>query len=339
MAEALRWGIMGTGNIARQFAAGVQGARRSVLTAVGSRRGDSAAAFAQKFGINPVHAHGSYEALLADGAVEAIYLSLPNAMHHEWTLKALAAGKHVLCEKPMAVTQTQGREMFDAATKHGRVLVEAFMYRSHPMTQRIVAQVRDGSIGQVKLIRSSFCFNMNQWRGNIRFDPALAGGGLMDVGCYCVNFARLIAGCEPTGIQVAAHLHASGVDDYAAGVLRFPNEVIASFTCGMTTQIDNTTYISGDGGFITIPVPWKPPHPGAMFTMQGMPSAQSDLGARKPMEKQVVACDAEAPLYALEADDFAATVRDGAAPAVSMPDTLGNLRVLDELRRQAGLPY
>ena len=338
MSNALQWGVMGTGNIARQFAEGVRaGARRSQLAAVGSRSAESARAFADKHGIPA--AHGSYEALLADARVEAIYLSLPNALHHEWTIKALRAGKHVLCEKPFATSAAQAREMFDVAQQAGRVLVEAFMYRSHPMMKAIVDEVRGGAIGRPKLIRASFCFKMNQWQGNVRFNPGLAGGGIMDVGCYCVSFCRLIAGAEPTKVHCSGHLHESGVDDYAAGVLTFPNGVAGVFTCGMTLHADNTTQVFGDEGFITIPVPWKPGEQGGEYTVQGMTPARSDTGAKAPAARRTERRAADRPLYALEADDFAATVQDGAAPAVTAADTLGNMAVLDELRKQVGLPY
>jgi len=335
----LHWGILGTGNIAQQFAEGVAHAHRSRVVSVGSRTQRSADDFAEKFDIK--HSHGSYEALLADEAVEAVYVSLPNSMHCEWTLRALEAGKHVLCEKPIAASADEAERMFDAAQQHGRVLVEAFMYRSHPLTKEVVQQVRGGAIGELKLIRTSFCFRVKSTEGNIRFDPDLAGGALMDIGCYCLSFARLLAGEEPDDVHAAAHLHETGVDDYAAGALRFPSGVLSTFTCGMTLQANNTAHICGDAGYIEVPVPWKPPMNQARYSVASMtPPRQDGEKAKSPKHgpsRQVHEVNAPLPLYGVEADDFASTVLDGAAPMVSAADSIGNMRLLDALREQVGV--
>src|SRR5688572_7212137 len=183
----LRWGILGTGNIARQFAAGLCATPRATVTAVGSRTREVAEAFASRLGgCAPVV--GTYDDVLASRDVDAVYVSLPNSLHHEWTIRALRAGKHVLCEKPFASNFAQAQEMFDVAKASGKLAVEAFMYRSHPQTRAALDLVAGGEIGEVKLIRASFCFRTSRIAGNIRFDPALAGGAVMDVGCYCVSF-------------------------------------------------------------------------------------------------------------------------------------------------------
>src|SRR5687768_13193128 len=291
MSERLRWGIMGTGNIARQFADGViSTARRSAVVAVGSRSADSAKEFAAKRQI--VKAHGSYDELLADPDVQAIYLSLPNALHHEWTIKSLKAGKHVLCEKPFALTRSQAAEMFDAAKKASRVLVEAFMYRSHPLTHAVIDAVRGGEVGVVRLIRSSFCYKTGRVDGNVRFDRKLGGGGLMDIGCYCINFSRMLAREEPNEIHASAHMHERGVDDVLAATMRFPSGIVASFTCGMTVHADNTAYICGDEGYIEVPVPWKPPAKQAAYTVARSTPPKMDIAAganpRPPRETRFV---------------------------------------------------
>src|SRR2546428_13775935 len=198
MSDRLRWGILGTGNIARQFAAGMKSAPRSEIVAVGSRSGESANEFARAHAT--ATAHASYQQLLDDQNVEAIYNSLPNSLHHEWTIKALRAGKHVLCEKPFARDEAETQEIFDAARHAGKIVTEAFMYRSNPLTLAVKKAVESGIIGQLLLIRTSFCYRTNKIAGNIRFDRALAGGGLMDIGCYCVNFSRYFASEEPTRI-------------------------------------------------------------------------------------------------------------------------------------------
>jgi predicted dehydrogenase len=340
MSERLKWGIMGTGNIARQFAEGVnKTAGRSVLAAVGSRTAEAAGAFADKHQIPASHA--TYDALVADADVQAVYISMPNSLHHEWTIKALRAGKHVLCEKPFALTCSQAVEMFDAAKKANRVLVEAFMYRSHPLTHAVIDSVRAGEIGNVRLIRSSFCYKTGRVDGNVRFDRALGGGGLMDVGCYCINFTRLIAREEPNEIHASAHFHERGIDDVLTATLKFPSGIVASFTCGMTVHGDNTAYICGDEGYIEIPVPWKPPPKQAAYTVARStpPRMDVDAGAtpRPPRETRLV--DADSELYAIEADDFATAVLDGKPPALNEADTLGNMAVLDEIRRQIALTF
>jgi predicted dehydrogenase len=262
---------------------------------------------------------------------------LPNTLHHEWTIKALRAGKHVLCEKPFATSVTQAAEMFDVARRQGRVLVEAFMYRTHPLTHAILETVRSGAIGEVRLIRSSFCFKVSKWEGNIRFAPGLAGGVIMDVGCYCVNFSRLYAGAEPSAVHVVHHRHASGVEDVAAGTLVFPNGVIATFSCGMSAHADNTSSICGTEGYIEIPVPWKPPAAGSTFTIgRSTPAKMESPGTPLPPPRVTRTVTVDGDLYGLEADAFAASVLDGAAVAVSEADTMGNQPVMDEMRRQLG---
>jgi D-xylose 1-dehydrogenase (NADP+, D-xylono-1,5-lactone-forming) len=344
MNERLRWGILGTGNIARQFADGLLRTRtagRSRITAVGSRSAESAQAFAQGREIAGVH--GSYDALLADPNVDAVYNSLPNSLHHPWTIKTLRAGKHVLCEKPFALTRTEAQEMFDEAARAKRVLVEAFMYRSHPLTHSFIDAVRGGEIGELKMLRTSFCYRTTRIDGNVRFDRKLGGGALMDVGCYCINFSRMLAGEEPSEIHASAHMHERGVDDLVVANLKFPSGVIASFSCGMSVHADNTASVCGTDAFVEIPIPWKPPARGAAYTIARSTPPKMDVAAgpggaqRPPRETRTV--DAGKELYALEADDFAAAVLDGKPPALTPADTLGNMAVLDEIRRQIGLTF
>jgi predicted dehydrogenase len=221
------------------------------------------------------------------------------------------------------------------------VLVEAFMYRSHPQTAKILQSIRDGAIGQVKLIKTSFCYRTTKIDGNIRFSRELHGGGVMDVGCYCINFSRLIAGMEPDRVLAAGKMHENGVDEWAGGTLGFANGMIANFVCGMTVQADNTAYVCGTEGYLQIPWPWKPPKQATFTIAHSIPprqdSANSTAGNRPPREDVTV--ETERELYALEADDFAATVLDHAPPALSREDSVGNMRVLDEVRRQMGMGF
>jgi predicted dehydrogenase len=248
MTAQLRWGILGTGNIARQFAAGLIASGRGRPVAAGSRNRESGEEFARTYSL--AAAYASYEELLADRDVDVVYNSLPNSLHHQWTIAALKAGKHVLCEKPLAMDAAEAEEMFDVARRNGRLLMEAFMYRCHPQTLAVLEAVRSGAIGELRLVRTSFCFNLNKPGGNVRLVRELGGGALMDVGCYCISLSRALAAAEPAQIRVAGHLHAAGIDDLAAGSMVFPSGMVADFTCGFTVQADNTAWVYGTEGSI-----------------------------------------------------------------------------------------
>ena len=336
MADRLRFGILSTGNIAQQFAAGVRGSRRCTLAAVASRAQGSADAFAQAQQVG--RAYGSYDQLLADSEVDAIYIGLPNSMHHEWTIKALGASKHVLCEKPIASNQAQAAEMFEVARARGKVLAEAFMYRSHPQTKKLMETIKAGAIGEVRFIRTSFTYKTTRIAENIRFRPDLAGGALMDIGCYCIDFSQLIAGRAPSSVSAYAVLHQSGVDELVAGAMQFPGGMLATFTCGMTAEANNSAQICGTAGYIEIPVPWKPAAGGAKFTIAyGIPPRMDGGAASKRPAPELVRVAADDNVYSYEADDFAAAVLDGAVPQMPAESTLSNMRILDELRKQVGV--
>jgi len=314
----LRWGILGTGMIAGRFAADLPSSRSGRLAAVASRSAESATAFTKKYGGEPVT---GYEALLARADVDAVYISLPNALHHEWTLAALDAGKHVLCEKPMALSEAEAREMFDRAEATGRILIEAFMYRAHPQTRLIHETVASGAIGEIRLIRTNFTFNRAASPQDARFQAGPGGGSLMDVGCYCVDFTRTLLGAEPNRVECVAHRHEFGVDDYAAGVLGFPNGALATFTCGMTVLSDQTAHIAGTEGRLEVTRFWQGKEGFSLVSPKGRVKKFSVKEKR--------------PIYAIEADAFADVV--AGAPNWNRPEnTLANLRVLEQLRRGAG---
>jgi D-xylose 1-dehydrogenase (NADP+, D-xylono-1,5-lactone-forming) len=338
MAGKLRWGILGTGNIASQFAKGLSASQRGSAAAVGSRQQKSADEFARNHAIP--RTFGSYESLIADPEIDAIYNSLPNAFHADWTIRALKAGKHVLCEKPLAMNAPEAEEMFAVARKTGRILVEAFMYRSHPQTLALLETVRGGAIGPLRLIRTSFCYRTRSITGNVRFQRTLGGGSLMDIGCYCINFARLFAGAEPTSIHAIANFHSTGVDDQAAGTMVFPNNIVSSFTCGMSLHADNTAYLCGEEGFIEVPVPWKPSADIAKFIItRGNEPKMDKPKSTAPPPREVRTIENAGDMYAIEADDFAASVLDAQPPRITREDSIGNMRVLDEMRRQIGLEF
>ncbi|MCG6958224.1 MAG: Gfo/Idh/MocA family oxidoreductase, partial [Gemmatimonadetes bacterium] len=205
----LRWGVMSTANIGRAAVnPAIQASTNGVLTVIASRDEARARAFAERASIP--RWHGSYEALVDDPEVDALYIALPNSLHREWTIRAAEAGKHVLCEKPLALDAGECREMQAAADAHGVKLMEAFMYRFHPRTGKVLEMVRSGALGDLRTLRSAFTFRLTR-PGNIRMDPDLGGGALMDVGCYCVNVSRTVVGGEPVAAQARAHWAASGV--------------------------------------------------------------------------------------------------------------------------------
>jgi len=195
----------------------------------------------------------------------------------------------------------------------------------------------------LKLIRTSFCYRTRKIDGNIRFDRALGGGALMDVGCYCINFSRLLARTEPKAVHAIANFHSSGVDEVTSAVLEFDSGIHASFTCGMSVQADNAAHICGTEGYIEVPWPWKPqPGKGGFTIARSIPPRQEQPDPSKPVAvppREQITVDVDQDLYALEADDFAATILDGAPARISPGDAIGNMRVLDEVRRQIGLRW
>ena len=251
MSETVRWGILSTANIGRKAVTpAIQNSSNGRLVAVASRDEAKAQSYADEFGMTNVH--GSYEALLADAEVDAVYIPLPNSMHKEWTVKAAEAGKHVLCEKPFGLTAQECLEMDEAARANGVKLMEAFMYRFHPRTEAAIKLVREGGIGPVKVVRSSFTFKLSDPE-NIRLSPELGGGSLMDVGCYCVNVSRTLVGEEPTEVQAFATWGESGVDEEMVATLRFPDDVFAQFTCALTLPRSQGCEVLGTGGRLELP--------------------------------------------------------------------------------------
>ncbi len=249
---AVRWGFLSTANINDKLLPGAEASPDVDVVAVASRDAGRAEAYARERGIE--RAYGSYEELLADPEVEVVYISLPNSMHVEWSIRALEAGKHVLCEKPLSRHPEDVERAFDAAEKAGRILMEAFMYRHNPQTKRLVELVEGGAIGRLRLVRAAFSFPLDD-ASNVRLNAELEGGGLMDVGCYCVSGARLLAG-EPESVygeQVAA---ASGVDELFTGTLRFPGDVLAEIDCGLVLPVRDELEAIGEEGSIFLDDPW-----------------------------------------------------------------------------------
>jgi predicted dehydrogenase len=340
ISSPLRWGILSTGRIAGVFAAALAASKTGRLVAVGSRAPASAQTFAAAHGIDSAHAHGSYEALLADPEVEAVYVATPHPQHLEWVIKAAQAGKHILCEKPLGVNHAEGLAMVQAARKHGVVLMEAFMYRCHPQTSKVVELIRSGALGVVGLVQATFSFKTDYNPTSRLWANDAAGGGILDVGCYAVSMARLVAGVaagrpfiDPVAVAGAGVLHPeSGVDAYAAATLAFPNNVIAQVSAGVGLTQESVVRIYGSAGWMLVPSPW-------VINREGGASKLVLHKAGETTPEEIVI--EGAPLYASEADAFAAAVRAGwrDVPQMSTDDTLGNLATLDRWRAAIGLVY
>jgi D-xylose 1-dehydrogenase (NADP+, D-xylono-1,5-lactone-forming) len=313
----IRWGILSTARIAQRIVDGARASESARIVAVGSRDRARAQAYASEHGIERVH--GSYEDLLADPEVDAIYNPLPNAMHVPWTVRALEAGKHVLCEKPLSRRVAEVEEAFDAAERTGRVLMEAFMWRFHPQTDEVVRLVRSGTIGEVKYLRAAFAFGGID-PSNVRLQASLEGGALMDVGCYCVSAMRLLCG-EPervSGEQVLGGSGEGGVDVRFAGVMRFAGDVLGTFDCGMDVHRHHSLEVIGETGQLFVPSPWQT-WPGARILV---------ARGEEPVE------ELEPPTvdpYGAELDEMARAIEAGSAPRLDRAESVGQARAIEAL--------
>jgi D-xylose 1-dehydrogenase (NADP+, D-xylono-1,5-lactone-forming) len=313
------WGVLSTARINRLVLAGTRASDRVDVVAVASRDARRAEAYAREHGIE--RAYGSYEALLEDRDVEAVYVSLPNALHVEWTLRALATGKHVLCEKPLSRRAHEVEEAFDLAEREGLVLSEAFMWRHHPQTRTLAQLVAAGAIGRLRTIRASFSFQLAAVHGadDARFDPALDGGSLMDVGCYCVNAIRLLAG-EPERVHAEQVVGPSGVDVCFAAVLRFADDVVAHFDCGFVVPFRDELEVVGEEASLFVDDPWHVHEPG--------------IELRREAEVERIAVD-RADSYALELENVSDAIRGRADPLLGRADAVGQAAALEALYRSA----
>ena len=321
--EELRWGIMSTADIGRRkVVPAIQRARRTRVVAVASREPGRATEYAAALGI--ARTHGSYEALLADPEVDAVYIPLPNDMHLEWTLKAAAAGKHVLCEKPLAMSSADAAQMVEACERAGVRLAEAFMYRLHPTWVAIRELVAAGRIGKLMAVQSWFGY-FNDDPTNIRNIRAVGGGALYDVGCYCVNLSRLLFGGEPSRVRGAiVRDTVGGTDILTSGVLEF-GEGIAAFTCSTRAENDQRVDIYGTKGRISVPIAFNipPDRPTEILLIAGgkPPVAPNIERLTFPTVDQ----------YTIQAEVFAAAVLDGVEPPFPATDAVANLRVIEQI--------
>jgi predicted dehydrogenase/aryl-alcohol dehydrogenase-like predicted oxidoreductase len=336
----IRWGIIGPGTIAKTFADGIAHSRTGKLVAIATRNPEKPGLSDNFPGARIVN---GYDALLADGEVDAVYIATPHTGHAEWAIKAVRAGKHILVEKPIALSAFDAEAIYHGAKKAGVFAGEAFMYRVHPQTAKLIELVKSGVIGEVRIIRSSFGFNMGTFRPEHRlFANDTAGGGILDVGGYPVSMARLIAGAvegkpflEPEKVSGVAHLGQSGVDEWASAVLKFPNSIVAEVSCSIMANQDNTLRIIGSEGRIEVKDFWF---------ASGHKGGVGKIEVIKPnSEPQTIEVEEKGWLYSFEVDAAGDAIREGrkefAAPGMNWADSIGNLKVLDQWRATVGLEY
>ena len=315
----VKFGLIGAGRIARnQIAPAIHSAGRATLHAAASRE------LSRAESMKPTRAYDSYSALIADADVEAVYIATHNGLHKELAITALRAGKHVLCEKPLAVNARDCEEMLRVAESSGKLLAEAFMYRHHPQIARAQEIVRSGAIGEVMTVEASFRFPLTSV-DDVRMNAGWGGGSLLDVGCYCVSASRLFLGDSPVAMQAIASVHpVKNVDTSFQGLLRYEGDRYAIISCGFDSGVNQKVVVSGTGGVIELNHPFK--------SWSGRPQI---LVKTKDLEEAV---EFEAVnTFALEVDDLADAIIRGATPLVSASDALLNIRILDQLANAAGL--
>ena len=311
-----RFGIISTARINRLVLAGARTSDRVEVVAVASRDQARAEAYAREQGID--RAYGSYEALLADPELDAVYISLPNSMHVEWSIRALEAGKHVLCEKPLTRRVAEAEQAFDVAERTGRLLMEGFMYRHNPQTARLSALVADGAIGALQLVRAAFSFTVDN-PSNIRVIADLDGGALMDVGCYCVSVSRLLAG-EPDDVHGTQVLGEGGVDVRFAATMRFADDVIGQFDCGLDLPSRDELEVIGSEGSLFLDDPFHCRTPVIELRRDG----DTERVELEPADS-----------YQLELENLSDAIRGEAELLLGRADAVGQARAIEELYRSA----
>jgi D-xylose 1-dehydrogenase (NADP+, D-xylono-1,5-lactone-forming) len=316
--KVLNWGLLSTARINRALIPPLRVSKRNQLLAVASRTQESADKYAREWKIP--RAHASYEALLADPDIDVIYISLPNRLHAEWTIRAVEAGKHVLCEKPLALSVEEVGAVKSAAQKHGRVVMEAFMYRHHPQTLKVQELVRDGSLGTLKLIRGSFSFLLSR-EGDVRLDPALGGGSIWDIGCYPISYARTVVGADPLEVFGWQVTGPTGIDETFVGQMRFANDVLAQFDSSFVIPFHSFMEIVGSEATLNIPRPYKPETDEKIYLTHGDKTETIKIKGQE--------------LYIGEVENMADAILLGHEPRVSLDDSRGNVAVISALLESA----
>ena len=320
MDKILNWGLLSTAKINQALIRPLTSSRRTRLLAVASRSLSSAESYAREWKIP--RAHGSYESMLADPEIDVIYNSLPNHLHAEWAIKALRAGKHVLCEKPIALTLAEVDAMTQAARETGKILAEAFMYRHHAQTLKVKELVDSGALGKIQLIKGAFTFTLTR-EGDIRSKKETGGGSIWDVGCYPISYARMIVGADPVevfGWQVES---GSGTDDSFYGQMRFENGVHSQFDSGFRSPSRSMIEIVGTEASLSIPDPFKPDRKSEIYLSRGEKAEKINIKSDE--------------LYLGEVEDMCDAVTQDKAPRISLSDSRGNIATILALLESAEL--
>lgn len=320
MTTKLRWGIIGCAGIAiNSVIPGIQQSTTGEVVAIASRNREKAEQTAAK--LNIPRAYGSYEELLADDEIDAVYIPLPNHLHMEWTIKAAEAGKHILCEKPLALNAEEAQHMVDACERAGVLLAEAFMYRHHPRYEKIAEIINRGEIGELRALHANFTFNNAQDAGNIRFKKEWGGGSIYDVGVYPISAGRLILGEEPEAVTVHAFFSPEhdDVDMMASGLIEYANGISMTFDCGMWAEFRNQLEILGTNGRIEVP---------SAFVGHADFTVYSNGTSRKETFPELNA-------YTLQADQFAHSIQGRETLRFAPADAVRNMKVVDACLRSA----
>jgi len=317
--KVLNWGLLSTARINNALIPPLRASKRNQLLAVGSRSQATADAYAKEKKIP--RAYSSYEALFADPEIDVIYNPLPNHLHAEWTIKAVEAGKHVLCEKPLALSVVEVDAVQAAARKHGRVVQEAFMYRHHRQTLQVQELVKTGSLGALKLVRGSFSFVLSH-EGDIRLDPAKGGGSIWDVGCYPINYARTVIGENPLEVFGWQVTGPTGIDETFVGQMLFSNNVMMQFDSSFVIPLHSFMEIVGSEATLNVPNPFKPTaNPKIYLTRNGKTEGFRVKGQE---------------LYLGEVEDMADAILLGKEPRISLDDSRANVQAIKSLLESAG---
>lgn len=314
----LRWGLLSTARINQRLIPAIRQSRRSQLTAVASRSLEQAQSYAGKHNIP--HAFGSYEAMLADPDIDVIYNPLPNSLHADWSIQAVQAGKHVLCEKPLALSADEVDAVEKAAGQSGKVVAEAFMYRHHPQTLKVKQLVDDGYLGELRLIRGSFTYT-NTRPNDVRFDLALGGGSIWDVGCYPISYARYLIGAEPIQVFGSQLTTPTGIDGTFVGQMQFPGDIYAQFDCSFFLPYRVGIEVFGSLASMQIPMPYTPDRSGKIYV--------------KRNDNVETIRIASQTLYLGEVIDMEDAILLGKSPRISLIDSRYNVTTIQALLQSA----
>ena len=323
MIPKIKWGVLGNATIARKCVIpAISKSSNGIVHALASQHPQNAESLADEHNIT--HLYPRYESVLEDEHVDAVYIPLPNHLHKKWTISALNAGKHVLCEKPLACNADEVMEMANVASKNGRHLMEALMYRFHPRSLHIRQMIRNGEIGSLRFVRVSFCFHIGE-KNNIRLKKKMGGGALLDVGCYGVSVARWLMGENPEKVQATSHYNSAGIDIHTAGILHFRNGGLATVEASFVSSLQQTYTVVGEEGSIELPhnafIPWEKD---AEFLYR---NKNDEVGQREIIPG--------ADEYRLMVEHFTDSIIHGTSPSVSIRDSIRNMRVLDALAGSA----